>query len=70
MSDKLVQRYNEVTAELAAVRAKAKTSAEQEALRARLAALEAQHLDLKERLRWTALAHLRDLAWLTLAHGR
>lgn len=69
MSDKLVQRYNEVTAELAAVRAKAKTPG-QETLRARLAALEAQQLDLKERLRWTALAHLRDQAWLTLTHGR
>lgn len=69
MSNKLVVRYNEVTKELAAIRGIAKTPTEKETIRTRLAELEAEQIDLRERLRFAALSQLRDIAWLTLGYS-
>jgi len=70
MANKLVERYNEIDGELAQVRQVLTAPTTDEAVRARMADLEAKQTDLKQTLQHLiVLSKIRDEAWRALSYG-
>ena len=70
MANKLVDRYNEIDTELDQVRQVLTAQIADEAVRARMADLEAKQADLKKTLQHLiALSKIRDEAWRALSYG-
>jgi len=70
MSNKLTQRFYEIEAEVTVVQEMIAANVTVEAIEARIAALEAKQIELKNTvLHLIALAKLRDEAWQALSYG-
>ncbi|MCK6624064.1 MAG: hypothetical protein L6R45_02690 [Anaerolineae bacterium] len=70
MSNKLIQRFYEIEAEVAVIQETGATNATVEAIQARITALETKQMELKKTmLHLIALSKLRDEAWQTLSYG-
>jgi len=68
MANKLVQRYNEIKAELKAIQSVMAEQTDGEVIREKVTALKAEQAKLQKMLHFTALFHLRDEAWRALSH--
>ena len=70
MANKLVERYNDINTELDQVQQMLTAQIADEAVRARIADLEAKQADLKKTLQHLiALSKIRDEAWRALSYG-
>jgi hypothetical protein len=70
MDNKLVQRYNEIEAEVEDIRTLVRQKADTVSIQERMAELETKQAELKKTLlHLIALSKVRDDAWRTLSYG-